>query len=423
MVLTASFILVKTGRDALYFQEGGLFDLPYAYFGIMLASAPTALGTLELMRRLGSRTARLVLPMIVAAALLVYVPFASAGGGIVNTLFFVLVPTVWGVMFSLSWLLAADLFEGEKKEDLSRAYARIGAASLIGGVLGAVIAKLFSGLVAPEDFVFFGSAGLVLSTAIMAAAQGQFLAPVVSRKASNAEAAVEPSIGMAEYREVFSSPYSSMLFFIASAAALTGVLVEFQFYLAAATSSGPVENNTDFFANFYLALNGGALLVQLILMPRLQKWVGVHGSLLTLPLALLGGAAALVFAGGSAGLRSAIRVTEGGIKSSIHRANWEQAYLPLGRARRAVAKIIIDGMGARSGETIAALALLVWLRGGSASESVVGLDIRWVSWALGAAALTWVLLTRRLGQRLNEHCSSTGVNAADYSSAAPMPDT
>ena len=70
MVLTASFILVKTGRDALYFQDEGLFDLPYAYFGIMLASAPMALGTLELMRRLGARTARLVLPMIVAAALL-----------------------------------------------------------------------------------------------------------------------------------------------------------------------------------------------------------------------------------------------------------------------------------------------------------------------------------------------------------------
>ena len=50
-LMTASFVLVKTGRDALYFQARGLFDLPKAYIGIALLSVPFAFGTLRLMKR------------------------------------------------------------------------------------------------------------------------------------------------------------------------------------------------------------------------------------------------------------------------------------------------------------------------------------------------------------------------------------
>jgi len=423
LVLTASFILVKTGRDALYFQGRGLFDLPYAYFGITIASVPMAMGTLELMRRLGPRTARLVLPMLAAVALLIYVPFASEGGGVVNTLFFVLVPTVWGVLFSLSWLLAADLFEGRSRVVVAASYARLGASSLLGGVLGAAIARAMSGSIEPKSFVLFGAAGLVLASSIMAAAQGSFLAPTISGKEIRPEARQEPKIGLADYKATLTGPYSSILLAIAWAAALTGVFVEFQFYLAAATSGSDGQTNAGFFANFYLALNGGALFVQLVIMPRLQRWVGVHGSLLALPLVLLGGAVALIFVGGSAGIRSGIRVAEGGIKSSIHRANWEQAYLPLGQARRSTAKIIIDGMGARFGEALAAVLLLVWLRVWVGQNPIVGIDITWVSWTLGLAALTWIFLTRRLGRRLVEQAAADDADAEAFRVAIPLPDT
>ncbi len=44
------------------------------------------------------------------------------------------------------------------------------------------------------------------------------------------------------------------------------------------------------------------------------------------------------------GVRGALRVAQGGFKASIHRANWEQAFIPVG-SERAVAKLIVDGMG------------------------------------------------------------------------------
>ena len=57
-LLSSAFILTKTGRDALYFQEGGLFDLPKAYLGIAALALPAALAMLTLMRTLGPRRAR-----------------------------------------------------------------------------------------------------------------------------------------------------------------------------------------------------------------------------------------------------------------------------------------------------------------------------------------------------------------------------
>ena len=52
--------------------------------------------------------------------------------------------------------------------------------------------------------------------------------------------------------------------------------------------------------------------------------------------------------------RTALRVAEGGLKSSIHRSNWEQAYLPVARRLRPVAKIMVDGVGMRVAEGLAA---------------------------------------------------------------------
>ena len=41
-LLTAAFVIGKTGRDALYFQGRGLYDLPRAYMAIAFLALPMA---------------------------------------------------------------------------------------------------------------------------------------------------------------------------------------------------------------------------------------------------------------------------------------------------------------------------------------------------------------------------------------------
>jgi ATP/ADP translocase len=413
--MTAAFVLVKTGRDALYFQGRGLFDLPMAYLGIAALSLPSAVAILAAMRGLGPRAARVIVPLAVALSLGAFYPLARPGGGPTMTVFFMLVPVLFSGLFSLTWLLAADLLDGVPRARLAGLYSVVGAASILGGVLGGLVAKTIAPHVEPAAFIAIGSATLVVCAAIVGLVQRVYPAhqPTAPGEGSPLRVAV--------VRDVLRARYTFLLLATGMTASLVGILIEFQFYIAAAVSGNTGRENAGFFANVYLVLNAVAFAVQLGVMPRLQRLAGVHGSLLVLPGALLAGATALV-AGASMGVRSLVRVAEGGLKSSIHRSNWEQAYLPLGRTHRVVAKLLVDGAGARIAEGIAATALFVWLHVIVSGSSLVGHDPRWLGYALVATSIVWILLTRALGRSL-----ARAERAADPSEPfrpeVPLPDT
>jgi len=144
-----------------------------------------------------------------------------------------------------------------------------------------------------------------------------------------------------------SNNYALVLLAISMTGAVTGLLIDFQFYAAAASANMGSKGNTSFFANFYIILNFSSLLLQLFATPKIQDKVGLRGGLMVLPLALIGGAT-FVTATATALSRSVLRVTEGGLRSSVHRSIWEQAFIPLDSSDRSSVKIAVDGMGARN---------------------------------------------------------------------------
>lgn len=386
-LMTAAFVLVKTGRDALYFQDGGLYDLPLAYVGIAVLSVPTAFLMLSLMRRLGPRRARVLAPLGVAGALLGFSGVVRPGGGLLMTAFFVLVPLAFGVLFSASWLLAADLLAGAPRPQMAHAYSRVGAASILGGVAGGLLARMLAPRIEVSALLVLAAAALAASVAVTARAQNRF--PPAARPG--------PGTGSApvDFRTVLKQRYPVLLLVVGMTASLVGVLVEFQLYLVAATAGNRGRENASFFAGVYVVLNGAALIVQLYVMPWLQRTLGVSGSLHVLPALLVGGAAG-VLASASLFSRSLLRVVEGGLKASIHRVNWEQAYLPLDGSHRPAAKILVDGMGARIAEGLAALLLFLWVRLAVAGGVPLERRASWLGYALFAASLVWVALTRAL---------------------------
>jgi len=413
-LLTAAFVVAKTGRDALYFQGRGVYDLPRAYIGIAALSLPMAGLVLFLMRVLGTRRARCVLPLAVAAVFMLFSVTARPGGGGAMTALFLFVPLAFGVLFSLSWLLAADLLAAEPRPVLARAYAGIAAASMLGGVGGGVLAGALATVVEPRGLLWITAALLVASASVVAAAHRRF--PVMHAAAASFSRRFDP---LAAARALVAHRYTGVLLATGMLAALAGILVEFQFYLAAATSGHDAATHQRFFAGFYTALNGAALVVQLLVAPLLQRRIGIHGALLVLPAALLGGASILL---GSASMlaRASLRVAEGGLKSSIHRASWEQAYLPIAASHRGAAKLLVDGAGARIAEGLAAVAVWMWLRWQVGDGSLVGQSIDWVVWTLLGSSLVWIALTRRLGRRL----ATAGLaGTSDDRLDVPLPDT
>jgi ATP/ADP translocase len=193
--------------------------------------------------------------------------------------------------------------------------------------------------------------------------------------------------------------------------ALAGLLIDFQFYAAASGANMGSKGNANFFANFYILLNLGSLLLQLFGTPWIQEKVGLRGGLMVLPLALVGGAT-FATAAATALSRSVLRVTEGGLRSSVHRSIWEQAFIAVDSTERSATKLLIDGIGARIAEGLGAIAILLWLRqiadGGTLP---MPLDTGWISWAILITVGTWLMITHRLRTQVQQETGQSTVSA------------
>jgi ATP/ADP translocase len=167
------------------------------------------------------------------------------------------------------------------------------------------------------------------------------------------------------------------------------------------------KGNTNFFANFYILLNFSSLLLQLFATPRIQDKLGLRGGLMILPIALIGGAS-FATAAATALSRSVLRVTEGGLRSSVHRSIWEQAFIPVESGERSQVKIVVDGIAARIAEAFGAVAILLWLKE-MAPEGIISmpLDTRWISWFTLVTVVIWLLITQRLREQIKEERGET----------------
>ena len=413
-LLAIGFFLVKVGRDALFIQERGLFDLPKAYLGIAMLAGPVAGVVLAMMRFIGPRATRLVLSGLVSLLLILFSGHIRPGGGLLMIGFFVFVPLVWGVLYSMSWLLAGELLDGAPPRQLAESYGMIGGAAIVGGLLGGLAAKSLAHYLQPNQTLWIAAAVVATSGLVLAWAQMRWPA-----RMARPGPAARPKMmhGMAS---VVKSRFGVLLLGVGMAAGLVSVLLEFQFYMAATGGGDFGRNTTDFFANIYIVLNAAALALQVLVLPRLHKWIGVGGSLLVLPVVLVGGAGTLVAGVSLLGI-SFLRVAEGGLKSSLHRPNWEQTYLFLSELDRPVAKMLVDGFGVHIAEGMAAGFLSLWLARFATVADVVAGGTSQTLALLFIFSLVWLLLTWALRRRILSRAALEG-EVHHFRYDVPLPD-
>ncbi len=402
-IAMVGFISIKTGRDAVFFSQGGLRQLPLVYILMAVVAVPAAMTHLEAIKRWGARKVRTGVFLLTASMFLCFVPFVDLDHKILMFAMFVLVPVSFAAVFASAWLLAADLLEGADESAAPWVYTRIGAGSMIGGIFGGLFAGGLSMFLPPRFLVLEGVVMLLIAAGIISRAHRKH--PIRDRSPSstkfqdnNLDRKAEVSSHISEEIPatlvLMKEPYVLGLIGISALGALAALYIDFQFY-AIATLSG--HANAQFFAGFYTILNLAALVLQLFAAPWIQSRYGVGGALMVLPIALLGGAAGLVMVSTTILSRSILKVAEGGLKASIHRCIWEQVFLPLGGKRREMAKVMVDGLFARMSEGMAAAALYIWLSRIQSLEA--DLDLSWISWVIVAAVVAWIVLTRYLAKR------------------------
>ena len=415
-LLTAAFIIAKTGRDALFFQgSGGLLQLPLVYINIGGASLPLALIFVKAMKVWGARPARVGILLLAATVMAVAAPFLEPGDSKLLLAIFMFIPAIFGLIFASLWLLASDIFEKTEKREAARAFSKIGAGTLAGGMLGGLISKGLAPYLDAKWLIFLGAVFILGVIALVLHIHGRFLTNIAPKKSDEKKK-------KAGFLTPLRNEYSLTLLFISMTGALAGLLIDFQFYAAAASANMGSKGNASFFANFYILLNFSSLLLQLFATPKIQDKAGLRGGLMVLPVALIGGAT-FVTAAATALSRSVLRVTEGGLRSSVHRSIWEQAFIPVDSADRSSVKIVVDGIAARIAEAIGAVVILLWLKQ-AAPDGVLPMPLNtsWMAWVTLVTVGAWLLLTQKMRVQTRMERSETGAIRAPEIDCTRFPD-
>ena len=339
--------------------------------------------------------------MLFAATVLAsHAPFLQPGDSTLLFNIFIFIPGVFGIMFASLWLLASDIFEthaqaavGARIRQDRRQFSRRRHGSADLSPKGSVPWS------EPKWLIFIGALMILGGRSLVVQAHRRFPTNIAPKTRTGKKSSV--------ISRRWRIPMRSTLLFIAMTGALAGLLIDVQFYISATSASMGSKGNANFFANFYIMLNFGSLLLQLFAAPKIQDKIGIGGGLMILPFALVGGAG-FASAAATAFSLSVLRVTEGGLRSSIHRSIWEQAFMPVDSSERSLVKIAVDGVGARIAEGIAA-PVFFWVQRVAPGGNLSGpLDTRWMAWLTLATVMVWLVVTQRLRAQVKQSAPAAG---------------
>jgi AAA family ATP:ADP antiporter len=133
--------------------------------------------------------------------------------------------------------------------------------------------------------------------------------------------------------------------------------------LAAAGQTGGLsveEYIGKFYANFMKYFNLVAMIIQLFLVSRLFRWIGVRGAIFVLPFLSLGGYMAIAI-GASLMMVFWVKVMENGTDYSLMNTTRHALFLILSREEKYKAKAAIDTFFQRGGDVLSALIVFLGL--------------------------------------------------------------
>jgi hypothetical protein len=335
--ILAAQSLLETARDTLFVSKLPVDRLPWLY--LAMAAVTLLVGRVAAgWRRSGTAGALLVGSLVTAA---LWPALGSTAG--IYMLF------LWTGIFSAFavtqvWLALSETLDLSQAKHL---YGQLAAGGGLGAVAGALVARLSGGVLEPR--------GLVLVAALVVAATALGPAMRLGRAAA-IPAPLSPEQAPPENPPALLARLLAMTALVA----LVSTLIDFSFKEAVAARLTPTQLPS-FFATFHLVGTVVSLAIQLFGVGLVLRLVGVGRAQLVLPLTLMAGALATIATGGFAAF-VLLRGLDMGLRNSFQRPSFELLQVPLGDGLRRRAKPIIDVVGQRGGQAVAALALLGMLQ-------------------------------------------------------------
>ncbi|MGD8816284.1 MAG: Npt1/Npt2 family nucleotide transporter [Acidobacteriota bacterium] len=451
-LLLSSYYVVKSIRDAVILSEASAEWKAYTNAGQVIVLA----AVVPLYGMLADRLPRRRLINIVTLAFAIgFIAFTSVSleGAVVAVMFFVWV-SIFGVMIIAQfWSFANDVYT---QEEGKRLFPLVAFGASLGGVVGATYARQLIGPMGIGNLIVFGVGILLVqllvfnyvdsrerrlreadlpleeTTAIKPATRAlkvekaqQLLREFTGAPEPEDDGAQQadrdpPRVGDSDgsvatgrgaFALVLGTPYLLMIglltlllnFVNTQGGYIHDRLVSETAARLAGTGQLPgmtqAEFLTAYFGGFYLIVNLTALLLQLFLVSRVVKYLGVTVALMILPTLAIGAYGLVSWIPVLTYVRWA-KTAENATDYSLNNTVRNMLFLPATREQKYKAKQVVDSVGQRAGDTLHALLVLV-------GTTVFAMTTRAFALVNIGVAVVWLLLAFKIGREYG-HLVETG---------------
>ena len=359
-LIISTLLIVKPTVNAIFIKRFGVEQLPFAFILVAVIAG--------LMSRLySSWLTRFSLFKIIVATLSFSI-LALVTLGILFNLglytdgmlysFYVGVAIFAVLTASQFWVLANMVFN---VREAKRLFGFIGSGAIAGGIFGGYLTSLLAKLMSSQNLVFVGAFLLILALPIVHYiwknyVEPNIVTPISVLKTSKKKGTRSPLFLISQSRHL------SYLAVIIGVGVIVAKLVDYQFSAVAANTISDEDELTAFFGFWFSTFNVISLMIQLLMTRQVVGKYGVGTSLLFLPTGILIGAVALLL---MPALWAAIliKLSDGSLKQSIHKAAVELLALPIPPEIKKQTKTYIDVVVDSIATGIGGLILIFLVRG------------------------------------------------------------
>jgi hypothetical protein len=352
---SAGYTVGNTGVETLFFTRYGVEFLPYMYMALGLLSFFITLGITALLGRVRHETLYVVLPVVVAVALV-------GGWAFLFTKLEIIYPILWlgmAIFESLNslviWGFAGAMCDTRQSK---RLFPLFNTGRILGSVIGGFGTTLLVKWIGTQNLILVMAAATLVIFALGKTLIGWGGRPEVRTRHTRR---ARPSL-VAEMQQGYRFVRRSQLMQLVSVAAILFSVLYFSIALPFSKAATAQFSNEDTLASFLGAFNAfstaGAFLASLFLANRLFARFGIMPMLMLLPIVYLVGFGTLaiyeVFV-----IIVAFRFIQMLWLNGIADSSWQALFSPVPAERRDQVRAFINGVPSQAGTFIAGAILLI----------------------------------------------------------------
>jgi len=339
--VVSAFITGRVIRDTLFLKRWDISYLPLMYIAVAITVSIISYIYSKFADQVRRDRLILIITSLIFCSILISRWLVDQIGNTFYPVFYVWVEVFGSLIIIQFWTFANDIFNPREGK---RLFGLIGGGGVLANIIAGLTIRSMAKDYGPENLMFLCAVNFLFIIIIVYVLGKLCRNQLITSHLSPVKKTGKSGIAFSsDSLRVLSSNHLKIIAGIVACTFLATTFVDYQFKYIAKESFKEAHDMATFFADFYLYTGVIAGVIQFLITSRLLERYGIMSAMLILPIALLGGSAAMTFwpliipAILAKGSENVFRYT-------INDASTQLLYIPVPGHVRGRAKAFIDGI-------------------------------------------------------------------------------